>query len=70
MCWENFGKSVVDCQGVRTVCGNFVGKSPEITKNRPKQQKTRGKTILDNQGVTTVCGKTKKSVGKLWENYN
>jgi len=41
----------------------------EITRNRPKQQKKRGKTILDNQYVITIFGKTKKSVGKLWENY-
>ena len=47
-----------------------VLKQCKINRNTPKQQKTRGKTILDNQGVRTICEKTKKSVGKLWENYN
>jgi hypothetical protein len=47
-----------------------VPKQAKINRNTPKIEKTRGKTILDNQGVRTFYEKTKKSVGKTWENYN
>jgi hypothetical protein len=47
-----------------------VLKLPEIALNKPKIEKSSGKNIIDNQVVMTIYEKTKKIVGKTWENYN
>ena len=68
--WEPRGKTMLDNQSVKAVFDNSVGKSPKTSLNHRKMTNSRGKTILDNQGVRTIYEKTKKSVGKTWENYN